>query len=161
MDTNDVMALAYDVPVPGYCNDTVNTLRLWSAKSTRDFALDFFNQGNYIGAVESKMRTENISKVLYPADHVAEGKELRLRQEYFLSSATVQDIFYRFDKKHDDLNQLPEKVAIQLNDTHPTLAIPELMRILLDEKRLGWDAAWNIAIRYFCLYQSHRNARSA
>ena len=154
VDTTDVMALAYDFPVPGYGNDTVNTMRLWSAKSTRDFELGSFNQGNYIGAVESKMRTENISKVLYPADHMAEGKELRLRQEYFLSSATVQDIFYRFAKKHDDLNLLPEKVAIQLNDTHPTLAIPELMRILLDEKHLRWDAAWKIATNTFA-YTNH------
>lgn len=154
VDTTDVMALAYDFPVPGYGNETVNTMRLWSAKSTRDFELGSFNQGNYIGAVESKMRTENISKVLYPADHMAEGKELRLRQEYFLSSATVQDIFYRFEKKHRDMSMLPEKVAIQLNDTHPTLAIPELMRILLDDKRLGWDDAWNIALHTFA-YTNH------
>lgn len=154
VDTTDVMALAYDFPVPGYGNKTVNTMRLWSAKSTRDFELGSFNQGNYIGAVESKMRTENISKVLYPADHMAEGKELRLRQEYFLSSATVKDIFYRFAKKHDNLALLPEKVAIQLNDTHPTLAIPELMRILLDEKRLGWDEAWHIARNTFA-YTNH------
>lgn len=153
-DTRDVMALAYDVPIPGYGNNTVNTMRLWSAKSTRDFELGSFNQGNYIGAVESKMRTENISKVLYPADHVAEGKDLRLRQEYFLSSATVQDIFYRFSKNHQDLNLLPEKVAIQLNDTHPTLAIPELMRILLDDKRMAWDDAWHIAINTFA-YTNH------
>jgi glycogen phosphorylase len=154
IDTHDVMALAYDVPVPGYGNNTVNTMRLWSAKSTRDFELSSFNQGNYIGSVESKMRTENISKVLYPADHMAEGKELRLRQEYFLCAATVQDIFYRFAKKHDDLGLLPDKVAIQLNDTHPTLAIPELLRILLDEKLLGWDAAWDIAVRTFA-YTNH------
>jgi starch phosphorylase len=154
VDTTDVMALAYDFPVPGYGNKTVNTMRLWSAKSTRDFELKSFNQGNYIGAVESKMRTENISKVLYPADHMAEGKELRLRQEYFLSAATVQDIFYRFAKKHDNLALLPEKVAIQLNDTHPTLAIPELMRILLDDKRLGWDDAWAISLNTFA-YTNH------
>ncbi len=154
VDTTDVMALAYDFPIPGYGNETVNTMRLWSAKSTRDFELGSFNQGNYIGAVESKMRTENISKVLYPADHMAEGKELRLRQEYFLSSATVQDIFYRFAKQHNDFNLLPDKVAIQLNDTHPTLAIPELMRILLDDKRLGWDDAWKIAINTFA-YTNH------
>ena len=154
VDTSDVMALAYDFPIPGYGNETVNTMRLWSAKSTRDFELGSFNQGNYIGAVESKMRTENISKVLYPADHMAEGKELRLRQEYFLSSATVQDIFYRFAKKHDDLSLLPEKVAIQLNDTHPTLAIPELMRILLDDKRLDWNEAWHIALHTFA-YTNH------
>jgi starch phosphorylase len=154
IDTHDVMALAYDVPVPGYGNETVNTLRLWSAKSTRDFELESFNRGNYVGAVESKMRTENISKVLYPADHMLEGKELRLRQEYFLSSSTVQDIFYRFAKKHTDLALLPEKVAIQLNDTHPTLAIPELMRILIDDKKLSWDAAWDIAVRTFA-YTNH------
>lgn len=154
IDTNDVMALAYDVPIPGYGNSTVNTMRLWTAKSTRDFELMSFNQGNYVGAVESKMRTENISKVLYPADHMLEGKELRLRQEYFLSSATVQDIFYRFSKHHSDVNLLPEKVAIQLNDTHPTLAIPELLRILLDEKHLSWDAAWNIATNTFA-YTNH------
>ena len=154
VDTHDVMALAYDVPIPGYGNDTVNTMRLWSAKSTRDFELTSFNQGNYVGAVESKMKTENISKVLYPADHMLEGKELRLRQEYFLSSATVQDIFYRFSKHHEDLSLLPDKVAIQLNDTHPTLAIPELMRILLDEKHLPWDKAWEIAVRTFA-YTNH------
>jgi len=154
IDTTDVMALAYDVPIPGYGNDTVNTMRLWTAKSTRDFELMSFNQGNYLGAVESKMRTENISKVLYPADHMLEGKELRLRQEYFLSSATVQDIFYRFAKHHSDVSLLPEKVAIQLNDTHPTLAIPELLRILLDEKHLSWDAAWDIATHTFA-YTNH------
>ena len=154
VDTSEVMALAHDFPIPGYGNDTVNTLRLWSANSTRNFELDFFNQGNYIGAVETKMRTENISKVLYPADHIAVGKELRLRQEYFLSSATVQDIFYRFSKKHSDLNLLPDKVAIQLNDTHPTLAIPELIRILLDEKHMGWDDAWNITTNTFA-YTNH------
>ncbi|KAA0895373.1 glycogen/starch/alpha-glucan phosphorylase [Oryzomonas rubra] len=154
VDTHDVMALAYDVPVPGYGNETVNTMRLWSAKSTREFELESFNRGNYVGAVESKMKTENISKVLYPADHMAEGRELRLRQEYFLASATVQDIFYRFSKKHDDLNLLPEKVAIQLNDTHPTLAIPELMRILLDEKMLSWETAWDLSMRTFA-YTNH------
>ena len=154
VDTHDVMALAYDIPIPGYGNQTVNTMRLWSAKSTRDFELSSFNQGNYVGAVESKMRTENISKVLYPADHMAEGKELRLRQEYFLSSATVQDIFYRFAKKHADILLLPDKVAIQLNDTHPTLAIPELIRILIDEKQLAWPVAWDIAVRTFA-YTNH------
>ncbi|KAB0669491.1 glycogen/starch/alpha-glucan phosphorylase [Oryzomonas sagensis] len=154
VDTHDVMALAYDVPVPGYGNETVNTMRLWSAKSTREFELESFNRGNYVGAVESKMKTENISKVLYPADHMAEGRELRLRQEYFLASATVQDIFYRFSKKHDDLNLLPEKVAIQLNDTHPTLAIPELLRILLDEKLLSWETAWDLSVKTFA-YTNH------
>jgi len=154
IDTHDVMALAYDVPIPGYGNNTVNTMRLWTAKSTRDFELESFNRGNYVGAVEQKMKTENISKVLYPADHMLEGKELRLRQEYFLSAATVQDIFYRFAKKHSDIRLLPDKVAIQLNDTHPTLTIPELMRILVDEKQLSWDVAWDIAVRTFA-YTNH------
>lgn len=154
VDYYEVMALAYDFPIPGYCNNTVNTMRLWSAKASRDFDLNFFNQGNYIGSVESKMKTENISKVLYPADHMLEGKELRLRQEYFLASATIQDILYRFDKKHDDLDELPDQVAIQLNDTHPVLAIPELMRILIDERKLTWEKAWDITSKTFA-YTNH------
>lgn len=154
VDYYEVMALAYDFPIPGYCNNTVNTMRLWSAKASRDFDLNFFNQGNYIGSVESKMKTENISKVLYPADHMLEGKELRLRQEYFLASATIQDILYRFEKKHDDMSELPNQVAIQLNDTHPVLAIPELMRILLDEKKLVWEQAWDITSKTFA-YTNH------
>lgn len=154
IDYYEVMALAYDFPIPGYCNNTVNTMRLWSAKASRDFDLNFFNQGNYIGSVESKMKTENISKVLYPADHMLEGKELRLRQEYFLASATIQDILYRFDKKHDDLDELPDQVAIQLNDTHPVLAIPELMRILIDERKLTWEKAWDITSKTFA-YTNH------
>lgn len=154
VDYYEVMALAYDFPVPGYKNNTVNTMRLWSAKASRDFDLNFFNQGNYIGSVESKMKTENISKVLYPADHMLEGKELRLRQEYFLASATVQDILYRFEKKHDNLGELPDQVAIQLNDTHPVLAIPELMRILIDEKKLSWELAWEITSKTFA-YTNH------
>ena len=154
VDYYEVMALAYDVPIPGYHNNTVNTMRLWSAKASRDFDLNFFNQGNYIGSVESKMKTENISKVLYPADHMLEGKELRLRQEYFLASATIQDILYRFAKKHDNPADLPKLVAIQLNDTHPVLAIPELMRILLDERKLDWEQAWEIVRQTFA-YTNH------
>jgi starch phosphorylase len=154
VDTEDVMAMAYDVPVPGYGNDVVNTMRLWSAKATRDFDLHFFNEGKYVEAVEKKMLTENISKVLYPPDQGIEGRELRLKQEYFLASATIQDILYRFKKKHTDLRLLPEKVAIQLNDTHPTLAIPELMRILLCHERLDWETAWDITVRTFA-YTNH------
>lgn len=153
-DTEDVMAMAYDIPIPGYGNDVVNTMRLWTAKATRDFDLHFFIEGKYLEAVEKKMLTENISKVLYPPDQVLEGRELRLKQEYFLASATVQDILYRFKKKHKDLKLLPEKVAIQLNDTHPTLAIPEMMRILLCHERLGWDTAWDITVRTFA-YTNH------
>lgn len=154
IDTEDVMAMAYDVPIPGYGNDVVNTMRLWSAKSTREFDLHFFNEGKYLEALEKKMLTENISKVLYPPDQVKEGKELRLKQEYFLSSATIQDIIYRFKKMHEDFRRLPDKVAIQLNDTHPALAIPELMRLLTCHEHLDWDTAWDITVRTFA-YTNH------
>jgi glycogen phosphorylase len=153
-DTEDVFAIAYDVPIPGYGNRTVNTMRLWGAKSAHEFNLELFNRGNYSGAIESKIRSENISKVLYPADHIPEGRELRLRQEYFLASATVRDIFYRFLKTHSDFDLLPEKVAVQLNDTHPTLAIPEMLRIFLDEIKLPWDRAWKICLGVFA-YTNH------
>lgn len=154
VDTEDVMALAYDMPIPGYGNSTVNTLRLWSAKATREFDLKFFNEGNYIRAVEQKDATENISKVLYPADNIVEGRELRLKQEYFLSCATLQDIIHRFSKKHKDIRLLPDKAAIQLNDTHPALSIPELMRILVDHEGLEWNEAWDITVRTFA-YTNH------
>jgi len=154
VDTEDVMAMAYDTPIPGYQTHSVNTLRLWSAKSSREFDLKFFNEGNYIRAVEKKMQSETISKVLYPADNVIEGKELRFKQEYFLASATVHDVLYRFKKKHSDLRLLPDKVAIQLNDTHPTLAIPELMRVLLDLEGMPWEDAWEITRKTFA-YTNH------
>ncbi len=154
VDTENVMAMAYDIQIPGYGNNTVNTMRLWSAKATREFDLQFFIEGKYIGAVEKKLMTENISKVLYPADNVVEGKELRLKQEYFLASATLQDILYRFRKKHKNLELLPDKVAIQLNDTHPALAIAEMMRILCDQEGLYWEKAWNIVVRIFA-YTNH------
>ena len=154
LDTENVMAMAYDVPVPGYGNGIVNTMRLWSAKATREFDLHFFIEGKYIEAVQKKMSTENISKVLYPADNLIEGRELRLKQEYFLASATIQDILYRFRKKHGDITLLPQKVAIQLNDTHPTLAITELMRILLTHDRLDWKQAWELTVKTFA-YTNH------
>ena len=154
VDTEDVMAMAYDTPTPGYRNNTVNSMRLWSAKSSREFDLKFFNEGNYIRAVEKKMQTETISKVLYPADNVIEGKELRFKQEYFLASATVHDVIYRFKKKNKDLRLLPDKVAIQLNDTHPALAIPELMRVLLDLENVEWEDAWQITVKTFA-YTNH------
>lgn len=154
VDTEDVMAMAYDTPIPGYQTHSVNTLRLWSAKSSREFDLKFFNEGNYIRAVEKKMQSETISKVLYPADNVIEGKELRFKQEYFLASATVHDVLYRFRKKHKDMRLLPEKVAIQLNDTHPTLAIPELMRVLIDLEHVEWEEAWEITRKTFA-YTNH------
>src|SRR5512136_2966061 len=154
VETEDVMAMAYDIPIPGYGTKTVNTMRLWSAKSSREFDLNFFNEGNYIRAVEKKMLSENISKVLYPPDEIPEGKELRQKQEYFLASATIYDVIYRFRKMHDDLRLLPDKVAIQLNDTHPALAIPELMRVLIDHERLEWEEAWEITVRTFA-YTNH------
>jgi len=154
IDTEDVMAMAYDTPIPGFGTNTVNTLRLWSAKATREFDLKFFNEGNYIRAVEKKMISENISKVLYPADNVLEGKELRFKQEYFLASATIHDVIYRYRKTHQDLSRLHEKVAIQLNDTHPTLAIPELMRLLIDKYELSWETAWDVTQKTFA-YTNH------
>ena len=147
VDSEDVMAMAYDIPIPGFNTHTVNTLRLWSAKATREFDLNFFNEGNYIRAVEKKMMSENISKVLYPADNVQEGRELRLKQEYFLASSTIHDVIYRFKKMHTNLRELPDKVAIQLNDTHPAMAIPELMRVLMDLEGLSWDEAWEITVQ--------------
>ncbi|MBM4403054.1 MAG: glycogen/starch/alpha-glucan phosphorylase [Candidatus Cloacimonetes bacterium] len=139
-----VMAMAYDYLVPGYRNDYVNTLRLWSAKASRDFDLRYFNEGNYIDAVAGKNHSEMISKVLYPKDDTISGKELRLKQEYFFVSATLQDILRRFAKKFDDLRQFPDQAAIQLNDTHPAIAVAELMRLLVDVKRLDWATAWDI-----------------
>lgn len=144
VDTEDIMAVAWDIPVLGYDTNNVNTLRLWQAQATDDFDFDYFNTGDYIKAVEKKNISENISKVLYPNDNFHLGKVLRLKQEYFFVSSTLQDIFNNFKKHNRNFSQLPEKVAIQLNDTHPALAIPELMRILIDQERLEWDKAWNI-----------------
>ena len=148
-DTDDVMATAYDIPVIGYGNDNVSSIRLWSAKATTDFNLTYFNRGDYIEAVKEKSETETISKILYPNDANRIGRELRLKQEYFLVSASLQDLLDRFQEKHDSLDQLPNKVAIQLNDTHPALAIAELMRLLVDVYRLGWDLAWRITVGTF------------
>jgi starch phosphorylase len=150
VDTQDVWAMAYDTPVAGFGNDTVNTLRLWGAKSSREFDLQSFNAGEYVRAVEDKTLSENIGKVLYPPDDNYAGKELRLKQQYFFVSATLQDVLRRFLKfAPRRFQELPDKVQIQLNDTHPTLAIPELMRILMDEHRVGWDEAWSLAQRVF------------
>jgi starch phosphorylase len=153
-ETEDVMAMAYDTPIPGYGGKTVNNLRLWSAKASRDFDLRYFNEGNYIRAVEQKTQSENLSKVLYPDDTTQMGRELRLRQEYFFVAATLQDILSHFTKDHDSFEELPNEVAIQLNDTHPSIAIPELMRILVDQYRLEWDKAWAITLRTFA-YTNH------
>jgi starch phosphorylase len=153
-DTEDVMAMAYDIPIPGYGDGTVNNLRLWAAKATRDFELKYFNEGNYIKAVEEKTRSENLSKVLYPDDTTQMGRELRLRQEYFFVSASLQDILKSFSTDHRDCAELPNEVAIQLNDTHPCIAIPELMRILVDGHDIPWDKAFDITVRTFS-YTNH------
>jgi starch phosphorylase len=148
-DTDDVVALAYDIPVIGFGNDTVSSIRLWSAKATTDFNLTYFNRGNYIEAVKEKSESESISKVLYPPDTTSVGQELRLKQEYFLVSASLQDILARFHQKYSSLEDLPSKIAIQLNDTHPALAIPELMRLLVDVYRIDWDKAWSMTVCTF------------
>lgn len=157
-----VLAMPYDSPIPGYQNNVVNTLRLWSAKSPVNFNLKFFNNGDYIQAVLDRNLAENISRVLYPNDNCFEGKELRLKQEYFLCSATLQDVIRRFKKSkfgvsevtRGDFTLMPDKVALQLNDTHPALAIPELMRILVDIEGVSWDTAWDIT-RKCCAYTNH------
>jgi len=154
IETDDVMAMAYDTPIPGFRNSTVNNMRLWSAKGSRDFNLDYFNVGDYIMAVEEKNVSENLSRVLYPSDSTEMGRELRLQQEYFFVSASLQDIVFRFQKHHEVLTDLPNKVAIQLNDTHPAIAIPELMHILVDHHHLEWEQAWSITTRTFA-YTNH------
>lgn len=162
VDTQVIYAMPYDSPVPGYGNNTVNTMRLWSAKAPTSFNLRFFNDGDYIQAVCDRNHAENITRVLYPNDNVTEGKDLRLKQEYFLCAATLQDIIRRFktskfgcrEEIRHDFNTFPDKVAIQLNDTHPSLAIPELMRILLDQEGLSWEQAWDITTRT-CAYTNH------
>ncbi|XP_034034331.1 glycogen phosphorylase, muscle form [Thalassophryne amazonica] len=162
VDTQVVLALPYDTPVPGYRNNVVNTMRLWSAKAPCEFNLKDFNIGGYIQAVLDRNVAENISRVLYPNDNFFEGKELRLKQEYFVVSATLQDIIRRFkvskfgsrEIARTDFSKLPDKVAIQLNDTHPALAIPELMRVLVDVEKLEWDMAWDICVRT-CAYTNH------
>ncbi|XP_035217681.1 glycogen phosphorylase-like isoform X2 [Stegodyphus dumicola] len=162
VDTQIVFAIPYDNPIPGFRNNVVNTMRLWSAKSPNSFNLKFFNDGDYIQAVLDRNYAENISRVLYPNDNFFEGKELRLKQEYFMVAATLQDIIRRFksskfgsrDPVRTSFDTFPDKVAIQLNDTHPALAIPELMRILVDVEGVIWDKAWDITVRT-CAYTNH------
>ncbi|MBI3925810.1 MAG: glycogen/starch/alpha-glucan phosphorylase [Armatimonadetes bacterium] len=149
IDTKDVLGVPFDTPIAGYRNNTVNTLRLWQARATVEFDFQEFDQGDYEKAVQEKTESENISKVLYPNDNSMQGKELRLKQQYFFVSCSLQDIIRRFRKSHKDWNKFPERVAIQLNDTHPTLAIPELMRLLLDEHGLDWAQGWEITRNTF------------
>ena len=152
--TQDVLAMPYDMPIPGYNTAHVNNLRLWSARSLYGFNLSSFNSGDYVNANLEATLTENITKVLYPNDNNYGGKELRLKQQYFLVSATLQDIVYRFKGLGGDIRKIHEKVAIQLNDTHPAMAIPELMRILVDEEDIEWEESWGICVNTFA-YTNH------
>ena len=149
VDTQDVKAMPYDTPIPGYRNHTVNTLRLWSAESLYGFNLTKFNQGDYISANLESSLDQNITRVLYPNDNNYEGKELRLKQQYFLVCASLQNIFSRFDKSGDDLKRLKDVIVVQLNDTHPALAIPEMMRLLVDIRNYSWDKAWKVTTSVF------------
>ncbi len=144
VDTNDVLAIPYDVPVPGFRNEVVNTLRLWSAAATDEFNLTEFNQGSYTAAVAAKNAAENITMVLYPNDTSENGKQLRLQQQYFLVSSSLQDVLRVWCAQNDSFDGFAEKHCFQLNDTHPSLAVPELMRLLIDEHGLDWESAWSI-----------------
>jgi glycogen phosphorylase len=154
VDTDEVIAIPYDVPVPGFGNNTVNTLRLWGARAANEFNFEYFNSGDYIGSCQDKLTSENISKVLYPNDNNHSGKELRLKQQHFFTSASLQDIIRRFLQNNSDFKSFPDKVAIQLNDTHPSIAIVELMRLLIDEHGLDWDDSWDIVTKTFA-YTNH------
>ena len=154
VDTENVYALAYDVPIPGYKNQTVNNLRLWQAKAAIDFEFSDFNKGNYVESVAKKNDSETISKVLYPNDTYVEGKFLRLKQQYFFVSATLQDIIRKYKLANKTFVKFSDKTSIQLNDTHPVIAIPELMRILIDDENHSWDEAWNITSKTFA-YTNH------
>ena len=149
-----VMAIPYDYPIVGYGNHIVNTLRIWDAEAIVDFQLDSFDRGDYHKAVEQENLAKNIVEVLYPNDNHIAGKELRLKQQSFFVSASIQAAITKFKKKHGDISKLPEKVTFQMNDTHPTVAVAELMRILLDEENLGWNEAWDITTKC-CAYTNH------
>jgi glycogen phosphorylase len=149
-----VIGIPYDTPSPGMGNNTVNTMRLWRARASEEFDLAVFNAGDYVRAVEEKNLSENISKVLYPMDNSPQGKELRLQQQYFFVACSIQDIVRRYLLTHRSFEAFPDKVAIQLNDTHPSIAIPELMRILIDEHGVTWDQAWDVTVRS-CAYTNH------
>ena len=154
LDTRTVLGLPHDIPVVGYGGNTVNTLRLWGARSAVEFDLEDFQHGDYIAAVQARVAAENLSKVLYPDDTVSAGRDLRLRQEYFFVACSLHDIVRRFKADKPDWNELPNRAAIQLNDTHPALAVPELMRMLVDEEGLLWEQAWDLTVR--CLgYTNH------
>ncbi|SIT35020.1 glycogen phosphorylase [Paraburkholderia ribeironis] len=154
IDTEHVNATAYDTVIPGYATDATNTLRLWSARATDELDLGAFNRGDYRNAVDTKNMSENVSRLLYPDDSTQAGRELRLRQEYFFVSATMQDLIRRYQRTHSTFGRFSEKVAVHLNDTHPVLAIPELMRLLVDIHNLSWDKAWKHVTQIFS-YTNH------
>jgi starch phosphorylase len=155
VDTHDVLAVPYDIPVPGFRNNTVNSLRLWKSTATDEFDLDEFNAGDYTEAVASKNNAEHITMVLYPNDASENGKELRLRQQYFLASASLKDVLRRWKRLNGrNFDTLAEKHCFQLNDTHPSIAVAELMRLLVDEQRIGWDTAWSMVTRSMA-YTNH------
>jgi len=154
VDGEVVLAMASDILIPGFGVEYVTNMRLWIAQSSREFNLQEFSQGDYAGAVEAKVLSENISKVLYPSDEVAPGRELRLKQQYFFVAATLNDILRRYKKQNSSFENFPDSVAIQLNDTHPSIAIPELMRLLMDDEGMEWDEAWSICEKTFA-YTNH------
>ena len=149
VDTELIMAMACDFLVPGYRNGQVINMRLWTAKASRDFNFSYFSKGDYIAAVQEKVKSETVSKVLYPSDKDSKGKELRLKQQYFFVAATFQDIMRRFKKKNVGFTEFSDRIAVQLNDTHPVIAIPELMRLLVDLEELEWEVAWKISVATF------------
>ncbi len=153
-DYNSVNAVPYDIPVLGYNNNVVNTLRIWDAEAVDVFSLDMFDKGEYKKAVEQENLAKTITEVLYPNDNHIAGKELRLKQQYFFVSASLQTAIEKFKKSHADIKDLPKKVSFQMNDTHPTLTVPELMRILMDDEGLSWDEAWEITVKS-CAYTNH------
>ena len=153
-DYQSVRAIPYDIPVVGYNNNTVNTLRLWDAEAIQSFDLQSFDRGDYNKALEQQNLARTIVEVLYPNDNHVQGKELRLKQQYFFVSATIQQVVNKYKQKHDDIRLLHEKVAFHINDTHPSLAVPELMRVLLDEEGLDWSSAWAIVTKT-CAYTNH------
>jgi glycogen phosphorylase len=154
VDGEIVLAMACDILVPGNDAEYVTNMRLWTAQSSREFNLQEFSHGDYVGAMQAKVLSENISKVLYPSDEIASGKELRLKQQYFFVAATLQDIIRRYKRQNSSFDNFPNYVAIQLNDTHPSIAIPELMRLLMDDEGMGWDEAWSICQNTFA-YTNH------
>ena len=149
LDWRVIVGVPHDMPIVGYGGRTVNTLRLFSARASHEFDIRVFNDGDYARAIEQKIASETVSKVLYPSDHIESGRELRLTQEYFLVACALRDIVRRYQRAHATFDAFPEKVAVQLNDTHPALAIPELMRMLVDEQALPWERAWSLTERTF------------